>query len=131
MLYPILDLTRFKPNMKWYVNNLQQVIIETCKSLGILKVSCDTQSAGVWVEGSRKIGFIGFQNSRWIVSHGASLNVNTDLDFFSQIVPCGHSEMKVTSVSHELKKNDTSIEIVEQLFQDNFSRIFDCHLITD
>jgi lipoyl(octanoyl) transferase len=58
VIYPILNLYRFKPNLHWYVDNLAQVLIESCKEVGLQNVSCK-DSIGVYVDDNRKIGFIG------------------------------------------------------------------------
>lgn len=105
--YPILDLNLLRPEMKWYVNSLQQSMINLTKDIGIPEAIA-TDNVGVWLgQGQRKIASIGFHVDRWITSHGLSYNINIDLEWFKHIIPCGLKGKTVTSIINE--RSDLSI----------------------
>lgn len=85
--YPILDLREWKRDVVAYVRGLEQVIIEALAQFGIA-AGRSVGATGVW-SGDAKIAAIGVHLSRWVTSHGFALNVDTDLDYFRYIVPCG------------------------------------------
>lgn len=94
--YPILDLHRYTTSISWYMRRLEQVIIDTLNEYEI-KADVKEGLTGVWV-GDEKIGAQGVRISRWVTMHGFALNVNTDLDYYSGIIPCGIFEYGVTSM---------------------------------
>lgn len=124
--YPILNLLQFRPSMKWYVHTLEQALIETCAQWGI--TAQRTKDTGVWVE-DRKIAALGVHGSRYVTTHGISLNCNTDLSWFKLIVPCGLKGKEVTSISKELDK-DISIQDVTKTFLESFELAFNCQIET-
>ena len=85
--YPIVDLKSWKRDVAAYVRALEQVVIDTLGDDSIVGERVEG-CTGVWVEGA-KIAAIGVHISRWVTSHGFALNVDTDLDYFRYIVPCG------------------------------------------
>jgi len=93
--YPIVDLREWKRDVIAYVRGLEQVLIEALAEFGIAATRMPG-ATGVWVEGA-KIAAIGVHISRWITSHGFALNLDTDLDYFKFIVPCGLTQ-PVTSM---------------------------------
>ncbi len=104
--YPILDLDNFFTDINKYLRLLEEAIILTLKEYGIESGRVDGLT-GVWIEGedpvkARKICAMGVKLSRWVTMHGFALNINTDLDYFSNIVPCGISDKAVTSLEKEL-----------------------------
>lgn len=104
--YPILDLERFFTDVHRYLRALEETIILTCAEYGIAGDRVEGRT-GVWVgpDGKgleRKICAMGIRCSRWVTMHGFALNVNTDLSFFSHIVPCGITDRSVTSLSQEV-----------------------------
>ncbi len=106
--YPILDLEKIKPDIVWYMRTLEEVIIKTIANFGI-QAGRLAGSTGVWLDPennttARKICAMGVRTSRWITMHGFALNVNTDLDYFNMIVPCGITDKAVTSMEKELGK---------------------------
>ena len=98
--YPILDLKPDRADVYNYVRNLEQVMIAVSRTFGVEAGRIDGLT-GAWVGGG-KIGAIGVRVSRWISSHGLAYNVNTDLDYFNLIVPCGLKDHGVTSLAREL-----------------------------
>ena len=103
--YPILDLENFYTDIHLYLRMLEEAIIKTCEGFGLVAGRIDGLT-GVWINPSsddaRKICALGVKASRWISMHGFALNVNTDLSYFSHIVPCGIATRGVTSLQREL-----------------------------
>ncbi len=98
--YPILDLNGYQPDIHRYLRNLEEVMIRTLAVFGIAGRR-DGEFTGVWA-GNEKIAAIGVKVSRWITMHGFALNVNTDLDYFQRIIPCGIFHRGVTSMGARL-----------------------------
>ena len=132
--YPIFDLRSFDPKIGAveFVRRLEEVLIRTCGDLGI-----GTQRIkglpGVWTYALRnkpeaKIAAIGVHISRGVTTHGFALNVSTDLDFFSLIVPCGITGKPVTSIQRELQKN-IAMEDVATAASRNFGRVFGSQML--
>jgi lipoyl(octanoyl) transferase len=97
--YPIIDLTRHKPDLHWYLRTLEQALIEALGGLGI-PAERNPGYTGVWTRG-RKIASIGIHVKQWVTWHGFALNVTTDLSQFGRIVPCGIPGVEMTSVEQE------------------------------
>ncbi|XP_063901550.1 octanoyltransferase-like [Zophobas morio] len=111
--YPILDLSFFKKNVKWYVNAIEQVVIDTCKDFNV--ESRRTEHPGVWIDDTKKIASVGIALSNWITSHGFALNVDVDQFWFQHIIPCGLEGKKITSLKDELSgANVVSVEKKDQ-----------------
>jgi len=119
--YPIIDLKDWEQDTHKYLRNLEEVIIQTVAEYGI-EGGRKEEYTGVWI-GERKICAIGIKVSRSITMHGYALNVNTDLDMFSGIVPCGITDKKVTSLQHELGK-EIIIDEVKTKIVENFKKLF-------
>ena len=98
--YPIIDLKRHRQDLHWYLRKVEETLIRGLASLGIAAERRE-KLTGVWVN-DRKIGSIGVHARDWVTWHGFALNVNTDLQFFDLIVPCGISGVEMTSVAREL-----------------------------
>lgn len=125
VVYPVLDLKQFHTSVRWYVREMERMVIRVCAELGIkAETSPDT---GVWV-GDRKICAIGIHGSRYVTTHGLALNCNTDLRWFDHIVPCGIEGKGVTSISKELDMDVTVADILP-IFRNAFSDQFECELI--
>ena len=120
--YPIMDLKKWKQDTHKYLRSLEEVIIKTSAEYG-LKGIRDPKYTGVWIE-DRKIAAIGIKVSRWVTMHGFAFNVNTDLDFFSGIIPCGITDKGVTSLKNELSRPIDISEVKEKLVN-NFKIIFE------
>ena len=132
--YPIFDLRSFEPKVGAveYVRRLEEVLIRTCSDFGIGAQRIKGLT-GVWTYALRnkpeaKIAAIGVHISRSVTMHGFALNVSTDLDFFSLIVPCGITGKPVTSMERELKKT-IPLEEVAPSASRNFGRVFNSQML--
>ncbi len=130
--YPILDLEKFRPDLGWYLRSLEEVIIATMAEYG-LKGERSAGETGVWLDTTirgreRKICAMGIKCSRWISMHGFALNVNTDLDYFQHIIPCGIQGKQVTSLEKELGRSVSMEEVAEKVKR-NFEKIFACRVV--
>ncbi|MDB4972471.1 MAG: Octanoate-[acyl-carrier-protein]-protein-N-octanoyltransferase [Myxococcaceae bacterium] len=107
--YPILDLAPDRQDVRRYVSDLEQTMIDVCSDYGI---SAERVAGfnGTWV-GMNKVGAVGVRISRWVTMHGFALNVNTALEDFGAIVPCGIRGRGVTSLSHELSRTVSLHEV--------------------
>lgn len=120
--YPILDLRPDRCDVHRYVRDLEDVMIRVCADYGV-EAGRIKGLTGAWV-GAEKIGAIGVRISRWITSHGFAFNVNTDLDHFKLIVPCGIGDRGVTSLEKETGRH-VPIEDVEDAFVRRFAETFE------
>ncbi len=125
--YPIFDLENFFTDIHLYLRMLEEAIIRTCTHYGLQAGRIDGLT-GVWIDfesdNPRKICAFGVKASRWISMHGFAFNVNTDLSYFSHIVPCGISSKGVTSLSQELGR-EVDIEEVKAIVLANLSELFE------
>jgi lipoyl(octanoyl) transferase len=120
--YPILDLRPDRCDVHRYVRDVEEVMIRVCAGYGIEAVRISGLT-GAWV-GSRKIGAIGVRISRWITSHGFAFNVNTDLDYFNLIVPCGIADRGVTSLERLVGRR-VALEEVQAALARRFGEVFE------
>jgi len=120
--YPILDLHPDRCDVHRYVRDVEDVMIRTCADYGIQARRIEGLT-GAWVD-DRKIGAIGVRISRWITSHGFAFNVNTNLDAFDLIVPCGIAERGVTSLQNLLGRQ-VPLDQVEEALAYHFGAVFD------
>jgi lipoyl(octanoyl) transferase len=126
--YPIFDLEKFYTDIGRYLRNLEEVIIRTMADYG-LKGERSSGETGVWIDSGvkgqeRKICAMGVRCSRWVTMHGFAFNVNTDLDYFNYIVPCGIENKSVTSLAKELR-GEVSIAEVQKKLKTHFTAVFD------
>lgn len=117
--YPILDLEYHGTDIGKYLRNVEEVIIRTLSHYGIIAERSPGET-GVWIDSSipgkaRKICAIGVRCSRWITMHGFALNVNTDLSYFNNIIPCGILHKQVTSLKKELGREIAPEEVMNRL----------------
>ncbi len=130
--YPILDLDKFRTDLSWYLRSLEEVIILTLAEYGI-EGDRSKGETGVWIDADikgkeRKICALGIKCSRWITMHGFAFNVNTNLDYFKNIVPCGIENKQVTSLEKELGTTVPMYEVKEKVKR-NFELVFTAELI--
>ena len=130
--YPILDLEKFTTDIGKYLRNIEEVIILTLADYGI-SAGRSPGETGVWIDAEitgreRKICAIGVRCSRWITMHGFAFNVNTDLSYFDNIVPCGIENKKVTSLEKELGRK-IDFEDAKEKVKKNFEKVFQVALV--
>ena len=124
VVYIMLDLKQREKDIKKFINNLEQWIISTLKYFkidGILQKG----NPGVWIKKNNtffKIASIGIRISHWITWHGISINVNPNLKYFEEIVPCGYQNGFVTSIEKEGK--NVSLDQFDKKLEENFSNFF-------
>ena len=138
--YPILDLECFYRDVHRYVRDIEEVIIRTLADCKIVSGRINGYT-GVWLppdptKGTddfwnkhRKICAIGVHISRWVTLHGWAFNINTPLEYFDHMIPCGidEADKTVTSLSKELD-NLVDMESIRQLIVHHFSDVFDCKI---
>jgi lipoyl(octanoyl) transferase len=132
--YPILDLEKFYTDIGRYLRELEEVIILTLGEYGIV-AGRSAGETGVWIDAfikgkERKICAMGVRCSRWVTMHGFALNVNTDLDYFNHIIPCGIQNKKVTSIKEELGY-EVDFEEVKTKLKKNFEKVFNVEIVAD
>ncbi len=125
--YPILNLDRYFTDIHKYLRLLEETIIRVCSEFG-LNAGRVEGLTGVWTEG-KKICAMGIRCSRWVTMHGFALNVNTDLNYFNHIIPCGIHNKSVTSLS-EMTGKYINEQKVKDMILNHFSDLFDAEIIT-
>ncbi|MFI3268371.1 MAG: lipoyl(octanoyl) transferase LipB [Rikenellaceae bacterium] len=123
--YPIINLSNFSLNLKGYINILEEAVIKTVLRFGI-KCERLEGATGVWYRGGdvdRKICAIGVKASRFVTMHGFALNVNTNLDYFRHINPCGFVEKGVTSLRELTGGHEIDMNEVKTVFCNEFSSL--------
>jgi lipoyl(octanoyl) transferase len=119
--YPIIDLRNRGKDLHQYVYDLEEVIIRTLSDFGI-NAARDESHRGVWVAG-REMAAIGLRVRKWVTMHGFALNVNTDLEPFSLINPCGFADREATSMAKVLCQEVTMAAVTERMLA-RFSEVF-------
>ena len=115
--YPILDLSRIKQDVHWYVRTLEEAMIRASADFGIIAYRVPGKT-GIWVEvppTEEKLAAIGVHISRWVTSHGFAYNVSTDLRNFDLIIPCGINDRKATSLEKLLNRAVSLAEVKSKL----------------
>lgn len=125
--YPIIDLENFFTDIHRYMRFLEEAVIQTVAEFGV-NAGRIPGLTGVWInhdngESARKICALGVKTSRWVTMHGFALNVNTDLNYFSHIVPCGINDKEVTSLQKELG-SEVDLNVVEEILKDKIAGMF-------
>lgn len=120
--YPIVDLTRHKLDLHWYLRQVEEVIIRALAEFGII-AERSTGFTGVWTKG-RKIASIGVHARDWVTWHGFALNVSTDMTYFELIVPCGIDGVVMTSIERESGGKVVSMADVEEKVASAFGAVF-------
>ncbi|WP_435133436.1 lipoyl(octanoyl) transferase LipB [Formosa sp. A9] len=130
--YPILDLDNFFTDIHKYLRFLEEVIILTLAEYG-LQAERSEGETGVWLDVgtpfARKICAMGVRASRWVTMHGFALNVNADLGYFDNIIPCGIRGKAVTSLNVELGVKTVDLEEVKQKLLKHFKTLFEAELL--
>lgn len=129
--YPILDLDNFFTDIHLYLRTLEEAIILTLNDYGI-QAGRYPSFTGVWIDGdnekARKICAMGVRASRWVTMHGFAFNVNADLSYFGNIVPCGIDDKDVTSMERELGYKPNINEVKDKL-KGHIANLFAMELI--
>ncbi|MCE3229248.1 MAG: octanoyltransferase [Bacteroidetes bacterium] len=130
--YPVLDLDNFFTDIHKYLRLLEETIILTMKEYGI-EGGRSKGETGVWLNAddvfkARKICAMGVRCSRWVTMHGWGFNVNTNLDYFSNIVPCGINNKAVTSMHKEVG-NEINMNEMKEKLKNNFALLFEAQLV--
>jgi lipoyl(octanoyl) transferase len=130
--YPILDLDNFFTDIHKYLRFLEEVIILTLDEYG-LKAERSPGETGVWLDVgtpfARKICAMGVRASRWVTMHGFALNVNTDLGYFDNIIPCGIRGKAVTSLCVELGVESVDETEVKEKLLKHFANLFEAEIL--
>ena len=128
--YPVFDLDNFFNDIGKYLRFLEEVIILTLKEYG-LSGERSKGETGVWLDvgkpTARKICAMGVKTSRWVSMHGFAFNLNTDLSYFENIIPCGINDKKVTSLEKEIG-HKIDVDHAKSLIKSNIERVFDLKL---
>jgi lipoyl(octanoyl) transferase len=126
VVYPIFDLDHFFSDIHKYLRYLEEAVIQTLVEYGIESGRVEGLT-GVWIDGdkptARKICAFGVKSSRWVTMHGIGFNVNSDLAYFSHIVPCGIDDKAVTSMKHELGR-EVNFEEVSSILKRKLAEQF-------
>jgi len=129
--YPILDLDNFFTDIHKYLRLLEEVIILTLAEYG-LKGERSKGETGVWLDietpFARKISALGVRSSRWVTMHGFALNVNANLGYFDNIIPCGIRGKAVTSLNVELNKKEVDEAEVKEKLLKHFEILFEANI---
>ncbi len=124
--YPILDLAEHRRDIRWYVEQLEELMIRATADFGLGAHRSDANH-GVWLDsptGETKLAALGVHLSRWVTSHGFAFNVATDLRYFDLIVPCGIAGKYATSLERSLGHAVAVGEVRERLIA-HFASVFD------
>ena len=128
--YPILDLDNFFTDIHLYLRTLEEAVILTLADYGI-SAGRYPGFTGVWLDAdndkARKICAMGVRCSRWVTMHGFAFNVNPDLDYFNNIVPCGIDDKDVTSMQRELGR-EADISEVKDILKNHISTLFNMQI---
>lgn len=127
VVYPVIDLENFFTDIHKYMRLLEESVIETLREFG-LKAGRIAGLTGVWLDydndqKARKICALGVKTSRWVTMHGLAFNVNTNLDYFANIVPCGIADKAVTSMQKEMG-SPLNVELVKGVLKEKLSSAF-------
>ena len=130
--YPILDLDYFLTDIHKYLRLLEEMVILTLAEYGIEAGRYEGYT-GVWLDAdipnkARKICAMGVRCSRWVTMHGFAFNINANLDYFNNIVPCGILDKQVTSLQKELNK-EIDVNEVKQKLKNHFSQLFNAEIV--
>jgi len=130
--YPIFDLDNFFNDIGKYLRLLEESIILTIKEYGLVGERSKGET-GVWINvgkpNARKICALGVKTSRWVSMHGFAFNINTDLSYFENIIPCGINDKQVTSLEKELGEK-INLEKVKEQLKSNIELVFQLKLVS-
>ncbi len=129
--YPILDLENFFTDIHQYLRFLEEAVILTLAEYGLHATRSEGET-GVWFDVgtpfARKICAMGVRASRWVTMHGFALNVNADLGYFDNIIPCGIKGKAVTSMHVELNRDIDESQVKAKIL-DHFAHLFEAEFV--
>jgi lipoate-protein ligase B len=125
--YPIIKLLPGHQDIRRYVRNIQEVLIRAARDFGVEAEPRGGDFVGVWV-GDEKLGAIGVRVSRWVTMHGFAFNVNTDLNYFQLIIPCGIRGHGVTSLQKLLGRHIEMSDVARSVMR-HFGEVFDRKIV--
>ena len=130
--YPILDLDNFFTDIHKYMRFLEEAVIRTCKDFNV-EAGRIPGLTGVWIDSenaakARKIAAFGVKTSRWVTMHGLAFNINPDLGFFGNIIPCGITDKGVTSLAVEMGETP-DIQAAEAALKKHLATVFEMEII--
>jgi lipoyl(octanoyl) transferase len=133
VVYPVIDMENFFTDIHQYMRLLEEVIIQTLKEFNV-QAGRIAGLTGVWIDfekiNARKIAALGVKTSRWVTMHGLALNVNSQLDYFNNIIACGIADKEVTSLDKELGKSQ-DIKEVKTILKEKLAELFEMQLIDE
>jgi lipoyl(octanoyl) transferase len=132
VVYPVIDLENFFTDIHKYMRFLEESVIQTLHEFNITAGRIKGLT-GVWLGGeqektARKICALGVKTSRWVTLHGLAFNVNSDLEYFDYIVPCGIQDKAVTSLEKE-KGSVQDFELVKSILKDKLVNLFEMEIV--
>ena len=129
--YPIIDLENFGIGLRQYIHNVEEAIIKAVEEYGIF-AERDPKATGVWIDvgksSARKICAIGVKSSRFVTMHGFALNVNTDLEYFKHINPCGFTDKAITSIEKEVGEKQ-NFEKAKAIVLSKLAEVFKAQMV--
>ena len=129
--YPIFDLDHFFSDIHKYLRFLEEAVIQTLAEYGVVGDRMEGLT-GVWIDANtpkaRKICAMGVKSSRWVTMHGIGFNINSDLSYFSNIIPCGIDDKAVTSLKHELGR-EIDMKELAQILKEKLANQFEYHYV--
>jgi lipoyl(octanoyl) transferase len=131
VVYPVIDLENFFTDIHQYMRMLEEAVIQTLSEFN-LQAGRIQGLTGVWLDvnnslKARKICAMGVKTSRWVTMHGLAMNVNTDLNYFNNIVPCGITDKAVTSMEKELNSS-LDFQMVKEILKSRLASLFEMEL---
>ena len=132
VVYPVIDLENFFTDIHRYMRYLEESVIRTCRYFGVSAGRVDGLT-GVWIDfedasRARKICALGVKTSRWVTMHGLAFNVNTDLDYFRHIIPCGIQDKAVTSLAAETGA-ELDMKVVGEVLKKCLCEVFEMEAV--
>jgi len=127
VVYPIIDLENFFTDIHQFMRLMEEAVIQ-CLAEFHITAGRIKGLTGVWIDpenelAARKICALGVKTSRWVTMHGLAFNVNTQLEYFNYIIPCGIDDKAVTSLAKELK-NEPDFQRVKSVLKEKLTNLF-------
>jgi lipoyl(octanoyl) transferase len=121
VIYVLLDLSKRDQDVRKYVGDLEQWLINALQRVGVKAVRCPGR-VGIWVD-NQKIASIGVRVKKWVTLHGVAVNINPDLNYFNDIVPCGIKDYGVSSLA-KLQDKPLEVNCLDEILCEEFMKLF-------